>query len=62
MTIKFNELIDGAKFKINNIEYQKIPLVKISCCKSMNAVAIDNDKNRIHVAPLTEVEIDDQLQ
>lgn len=57
----FNELIDGAKFKINNIEYQKIPPLKISCCKSVNAVATENSENRIQVTPLTEVEVDDQL-
>lgn len=57
MTKKFSELADGEKFVFNGVEYSKIAAVKISCCKSINAVATANEKQRIFVNPITEVEV-----
>lgn len=59
--IQFKDLALDAKFTMNGIQYKKIPEIKISCCRSINASAIDNADNKIQVKPLTEVEIDDQL-
>jgi hypothetical protein len=57
MIKKFNELADGTKFTYNGVEYEKIKAVKISCCKSINAKATANEKQRIFLAPNTEVTI-----
>jgi hypothetical protein len=46
---------------MNGIQYKKIPDIKISCCRSINATAVDNPNNKIQVQPLTEVEVNDQL-
>jgi hypothetical protein len=54
--MKFHELAVGDKFKFNNVEYTKIPEVRISCCKvqhNCQAVA-SNDKTALK--PLDEVE------
>lgn len=57
MIKKFSELTDGQQFKLNDLEYKKIAAVKISCCKSVNAVAANNEKQRIFVQPGIEVEV-----
>lgn len=59
MTKTFDELSNGTKFIHNGTEYEKIANVKISCCKSINAKAVANEKTRIFVAPKTTVEIKD---
>ena len=59
MIQKFSEIADDTVFKINGMEYKKVPLVKISCCKSINAIQTDNQANRIFIQPTTEVEIND---
>ena len=61
-TKQFKDLNVGEVFTLNGIKYTKLENVRISCCRSINAVATDNDQNKTQVAPLTEVEIDDQLQ
>lgn len=58
-TKKFKELKDGEIFSLNNINYQKIKEVKISCCKRINAQASENTSNRIKVEPETEVTVND---
>jgi hypothetical protein len=55
----FKEVKDGELFTLNNINYQKIKEVKISCCKRINAQACDNNSNRIKVDPDTEVTTND---
>lgn len=54
--MQFSELVDGDKFMHNNVEYTKIAPVKISCCKSVNALRTDNSKQRIFVPPQQQVE------
>lgn len=58
-TKKFKELNDGELFSLNNINYQKIKEVKISCCKRINAQACENTSNRIKVEPDVEVVVND---
>lgn len=57
MTKKFSELANGEKFVINQKEYEKVAPVKVSCCKTINAVLTTNAKTRIFLQPNAEVEI-----
>jgi hypothetical protein len=57
----FSDLGVDSVFILNGIEYKKVQEVRISCCRSINAVAVGNDGNKIQVTPNTEVEINDQL-
>lgn len=59
MKIKFNEVTEGAIFTKEGIEFKKIPLVKISCCRSINAEQTANASERIFVSPNDEVEVND---
>lgn len=54
---KFKELADGTLFKFADAIYKKIPEERISCCKVINACAVENaDVNRNSFLPETEVE------
>lgn len=55
---KFSELENDQVFALNGVEYRKITPVKISCCKSINAVAHQNENQRIFVQPDTPVAVD----
>ena len=57
----FSEVPDNNIFTINGMQYTKVAAVKISCCKSINAIKVDNDHQRIFIQPATEVEVNDQL-
>lgn len=46
MEKEFNLVSVGEKFSVNGIEYSKIPEVRISCCKSINAQATTNSNQR----------------
>lgn len=59
MKIKFDEMADGSLFMVNEIQFRKIALVKISCCKSVNAEATSDTKNRIYINPNSEIEVND---
>jgi len=59
MIKKFSELSNDQVFSLNGVEYKKVASVKISCCKSINAVASNNDKQRIFVQPSTDVEVNE---
>lgn len=56
---KFMDLKVGDKFKLNNIEYNKIPDERVSCCHVNNASTVTDPNKKIQVVPLTEVEIND---
>lgn len=56
----FQELNDGDTFKHNNHEYKKVPQVRVSCCRSLNAECVsDTTQQPIFVPPQQEVEIND---
>ena len=57
MTKDFSELSDGTKFTFNGQEYEKISVVKISCCKSVNAKAVANTSQRVFIQPKARVEV-----
>jgi hypothetical protein len=45
MEKKFEELVLGDKFTVNNVEYVKTEEVRVSCCRSINCqVAADNNQ------------------
>jgi hypothetical protein len=54
--MKFNELGVGEKFKFNNVEYTKIPEVRISCCKVKENCQEVVSGNKVVLKPLDEVE------
>lgn len=54
--MKFHELAVGDKFKFNNVDYVKIPEVRVSCCKiSENCQAVVTAEKAV-LKPLDEVE------
>lgn len=59
MNKKFEELSDGEIFKFNSIEYKKMPTVKISCCRAINAQQTDNNNQQTFIQPQQEVEVND---
>jgi hypothetical protein len=56
MNKEFKDISIGEEFFWNNTKYQKIKEERISCCKSINAVATDNIHDRRFVSPSTIVE------
>lgn len=59
MIKQFKDVVDGEVFKMNDLEYKKIPAVKVSCCRSLNAESTTNANDKIFVQPLSEVEVND---
>lgn len=57
MIKRFSELENGARFTLNEKEYEKVNSVKVSCCKTINAKLVANDAQRIFVTPTTEVAV-----
>jgi hypothetical protein len=53
----FSELAIGTIFTFNGTMYMKTQDVRISCCKSINAVASTDSNNKIFVPPTTTVTI-----
>lgn len=53
----FSDLPINATFVVNGLSYKKITEVKISCCKSINAEAVDNSNNKVYFQGNTLVEI-----
>lgn len=57
--VEFKQLKVDDIFILDNIEYKRMTDQKISCCKSLNAVATNNPAQKIQVKPLTKVQIND---
>jgi hypothetical protein len=53
--MKFSQLNVGEQFKYKDKTYTKINPEKISCCKSLNCVEIENNQ-KIMVKPTEDVE------
>jgi len=49
MTKNFGELANGARFTLNGTEYIKTTEVRISCCKTINAQAVNDPNHKIYV-------------
>ena len=54
--MKFSEVQVGQKIKFNGIEYTKTDAVKVSCCKSLNAVKLE-DGQKVMIRTNDEVEL-----
>ena len=61
MIKQFKDVNEGENFTLNGLQFKKTALVKVSCCKSINAEESTNAANRIFVQPAQEVEVNDQL-
>lgn len=59
MTKDFKALNDNDVFKMGDVKFKKIPVVRVSCCKALNAEQVDNPSNRIFVPPQQSVEVDE---
>lgn len=54
--MKFHELAVGDRFRVGNQEFEKIPEVRVSCCKiKENAKSIVSGNTEVF-APLDEVD------
>lgn len=62
MKKQFKLLNDEETFIVGDVTFKKIPTVRVSCCKAINAHQVDNPSNRIFVPPENEVDVNDQLQ
>lgn len=58
--VQFKDVAVNSRFKMNGLEYIKVPDVRVSCCVVLNAAHASDTNNKIQVLPLTEVEIEDQ--
>jgi hypothetical protein len=56
MAKEFKDVAVGEVFVLDGITYTKVPDERISCCKSINCVAVDNVANRKFVQPNVEVQ------
>lgn len=57
MNKEFKELAEGDTFTFNSIEYIKTATVKVSCCRSINAHTVGDEKNRTFLQPDTQVTV-----
>lgn len=53
--MKFAELAVGDQFKYKNVTYTKTPPAKVSCCKVLNALNIENNQ-KVMINPREDVE------
>lgn len=58
--VQFKDVPVEKSFKMNGVDYIKIPEIRLSCCSVLNAAHASDINNKIQVLPLTEVEIEDQ--
>jgi hypothetical protein len=59
MKKQFKDLENNTTFKTNGFDFKKIPLLRVSCCRSYNAEAVNNADQKIFVKPEDEVEVND---
>jgi hypothetical protein len=57
MNKTFGELSVGDRFTFNGQEFIKTNDIRISCCKTVNACAVNNRDNTIYVQPSSEVRV-----
>jgi hypothetical protein len=61
MMVKFKDVAENTLFSKDGVEFKKIQLVKISCCKTINAIQVLDPRNRVLFNQEDEVEVNDQL-
>jgi hypothetical protein len=57
--VQFKDVAENTQFVMDSVEYKKIAEKKVSCCRSINAVSSTDEKKKIQVTPLTEVQVND---
>jgi hypothetical protein len=57
MDKNFSEVSVGGRFTLNSLEFIKTETVRVSCCQSINAQAVNDPSNRIFVQDSTVVTI-----
>lgn len=58
-TVQFKDVAVGSKFFVNEVEYSRVQDTRISCCKTINAIATANPKDRKQLSATTEVQVND---
>lgn len=59
MNKTFKNIENDTVFSLNGTDFKKIPLLKVSCCRSYNAEAVNNNNQKIFIKPEDEVEVND---
>lgn len=57
--VQFKDVKEDEVFVWNGTEYKKTAEKRVSCCKAINCVMVENSKVRLQVTPLTEVQVND---
>ena len=57
MDKNFSDVSVGGRFTLNGLEYIKTEAVRVSCCQSINAQAVNDANNRIFVQDSTVVTV-----
>jgi hypothetical protein len=57
MNKQFSELAVGERFTVNGMEYVKMQEVRVSCCRSINAQAVNDINNKTFIGPTTTVTV-----
>ena len=58
--VQFQDLKNDDVFLFNNKQYKRMADQRISCCKILNAVSVDNPSEKIQIKPLgTLVQVND---
>lgn len=58
-TVQFKDVAVGSVFTVDNIEYKRVADTRISCCRSINAVASNDLKLTKQFQPNKEVQVND---
>jgi hypothetical protein len=57
MTVQFKDVAIGSQFIFNDVKYEKIPEIRVSCCTAHTAQEVGNPNSKIQILPLVEVEV-----
>ena len=59
MNKPFEQIAVGSKFIHNNKTYTKTDNIRVSCCKSINAICDTDNKDRVFLQPQEQVEVNE---
>lgn len=57
MEKNFSDVSVGGRFTMNGLDYIKTDTIRVSCCKSINAQAVNDPNNRTFVQDTTVVTV-----
>jgi hypothetical protein len=55
--VLFKDIPVDTEFFVGDVQYKKIPEVRISCCSAHTAEEINNPNVKAHILPLTKVKV-----